>query len=64
LLEAMRLGKESGLLNMPSEAYDVVAAIYVHDFAGDGAGKAAGEEEGRAADLKLVYVAMDLEPFG
>ena len=41
------------------EAHDVVAAVDVDDFAGDGAGEVAGEEEGCAADFELVDVAVE-----
>src|SRR5208337_1190992 len=42
-----------------SEAHDVITAIDVHDFAGDGAGEVAGQKQGCSADFNLVHVAVE-----
>lgn len=39
--------------------HDVIAAVHVEGFAGDGAGQVGGEEEGCAADFELVNVAVE-----
>src|ERR1035437_32054 len=41
------------------EPHDVIAAIDVHDFSGDGAGEVAGQKQGRAADFQLVHIAAE-----
>ena len=42
-----------------SKAHDVVAAVDVEGFTGDGAGEIAGKEEGGASDFELVDVALE-----
>src|SRR5579863_6943020 len=41
-----------------SEPHDVIAAIDVERLTGDGAGQIAGQEQGGAAHLELIYVAV------
>src|ERR1035437_1711262 len=41
------------------ERHDVIAAIDVHDFSGDGAGEVAGQKQGRAANFQLVHIAAE-----
>ena len=47
-----------------SEPHDVVAAVYVHHFASDGAGEVAGQEQGCAAYFELVHVAVERGALG
>src|ERR1039458_10796992 len=47
-----------------SEAHDVVAAVDVERFAGDGAGQIAGEKERRAAHFELVHITMQRGAIG
>ena len=46
------------------EPHDVIAAVHIEDFAGDGAGEVAGKIQRRAADFELVYVAAQRGAFG
>jgi hypothetical protein len=50
--------------NLTREPHDVVAAIHVDDFAGNGAGQVAGQVKRRAAHFALVHVAVQRRSLG